>query len=257
MPTFRFTHRDDDTTIVFGAEKVQSWDSIKIGLTRNDTFRGLMRKYSGSIEFVKSMRDRIIRLVDKTGIETKAYITIEVGNDNKETGSFVRMGDGELKADMTTLDITELSAKLDYVGSGFEEVLMNRIDNEHEYNTHLSVDGDVIPTFGHETVDITLHDRVLELNGSNDIYFNLDESEDALSKGAFQKNEFIIPIPVFINNNSDSDIKNVLCQPVFNEEINNAENFYILKAEKTKVVNLKYEINTIAKSACEGSSVTL
>ena len=76
MPTFRFTHRDDDTTIVFGSEKVQSWDSIKIGLTRNDTFRGLMRKYSGSIEFVKSMRDRIIRLVDKTGIETKAYLTI-------------------------------------------------------------------------------------------------------------------------------------------------------------------------------------
>lgn len=245
MPTFRFTHRDDDGSIVFGAEKVKSWDSIKIGLTRNDTFRGLLRKYTGTMEFVKDVRRRIIRNVDKNGSEAQMYLTIEQGNDNKDRRSFSLLGDSEMKADMTTLEITELEAKINYKGSGFEEVLMNRIDNESEYNTHTSIDGDSIPTFVFETVDIELHDRVLELNSALDGGFNVDGKLDPLTIQSDTNSDFFVPIPFTINYASDTDFKNVSCQPYAISDLNNAETFVVLQAEETKTINIKYNIDTI------------
>lgn len=245
MPTFRFTHRDDNGSIVFGAEKVKSWDSIKIGLTRNDTFRGLLRKYTGTMEFVKDVRRRIIRNVDKNGSEAQMYLTIEQGNDNKDRSSFSLLGDSEMKADMTTLEITELEAKINYKGSGFEEVLMNRIDNESEYNTHKSVDGDTIPTFTDETVKIELHDRVLELNSALNGGFNVDGKADPLTIQSATNSDFFVPLPFTINYASDTDFKNVMPQPYAISDLNNAETFVILQAEESKTVNIKFNIDTI------------
>lgn len=238
MPTFRFTHRDDDGSVVFGAEKVKSWDSIKIGLTRNDTFRGLLRKYTGTMEFVKDVRRRIIRNVDKNGSEAQMYLTIEQGNDNKDRSSFSILGDSEMKADMTTLEITELEAKINYKGSGFEEVLMNRVDNESEYNTHTSVDGDTIPTFAKETIEIELHDRVLELNCS----FDVDSSNVELESVTNTDSRFC-PIALKSNYKSDEDFKEL--SPTIVTDINSAELFFLLKASESKTINIDYSINTI------------
>lgn len=235
MPTFRYTHRDNEQTIVFGAEKVKNWEGTKIGITRNDTFRGLMRKYSGTLEFVKDIRRRIIRVMDKYGSEASIHLKVEVGNDNKDRSSFRTLGSGELKADMTTLTISELDAKLNYVGSDFEEVLMNRIDNDVLYDTHTSIDGESIPTFDNEIRTIQLHDRVLELNDALDI-----DSTNVELTGNFVTS--YIPVAFTKAYTSDDDFKNVPIS-VYSDK-NAAESFFILQASSNKDININYSIST-------------
>lgn len=254
MPTFRFTHRDDDGLIVFGAEKVKSWDSIKIGLTRNDTFRGLLRKYTGTMEFVKDVRRRIIRNVDKNGSEAQIYLTIEQGNDNKDRSSFSILGDSEMKADMTTLEITELEAKINYKGSGFEEMLMNRIDNESEYNTHTSVDGETIPTFAKETVEIELHDRVLELNSN--LYIESSNINIDFKVGYSVIYSWSMVIPFTRKYASDEDFKQTSFYYTNDiNRLNDVEFFYILDADVSKSINVSYKINTKLNITTSGTIV--
>lgn len=164
MASFRFTLRDNNGSETFGTEMVRNWDAIKTNMTRHDTYRGVMRKYTGTIEFCRDIRRRLIRLVDKYGAEAEVWLKIEVGNDNRERKSFTLLGGTELKADMTTMDVTDITIAFNFVASGFEEVLMNRHDNDVQYATTKSIDGVTIPTFAHETQQIKLHDRVLELN---------------------------------------------------------------------------------------------
>lgn len=236
MASYKFTLRDIDGSVTFGSDKVMNWDSIEINQTRNQTYRGLLRKFTGELEFVGSIRKRLIRLVDRIGSEAEIYLTIYVGNDNRDRSSFKLMGDGELKADMTTWEVSELSCKCNFLSSGFEEVLMNRNDNEVEYNTHTSVDGVAIPVFLNETRRIELHDRVLELNSA----FDIDSSSVELN-GFFVTS--YIPVAFIKAYASDDDFKNVPIS-VFSDK-NASESFFILKASESKDINMNYSISTI------------
>lgn len=237
MASYKFTLRDADGSVTFGSDKVMNWDSIEINQTRNQTYRGLLRKFTGELEFVGSIRKRLIRLVDSIGSEAEIYLTIYVGNDNSDRSSFKLMGDGELKADMTTWEVSELSCKCNFISSGFEEVLMNRDDNEVEYNTHTSVDGVAIPVFANETRRIELHDRVLELNGKYDI-----DTSNLELPGASLGSTFI-PIAFIEQYSSDPDFKNVPISISYDQ--NTPDLFFILKASEAKDVAIEYSINTI------------
>lgn len=244
MASYKFTLRDIDGSVTFGSDKVMNWDSLEINQTRNQTYRGLLRKFTGELEFVGSIRKRLIRLVDRIGSEAEIYLTIYVGNDNRDRSSFKLMGDGELKADMTTWEVSELSCKCNFLSSGFEEVLMNRDDNEVEYNTHTSVDGVAIPVFANETRRIELHDRVLELNSALHIKYD----GDPINAYSTFNSDWFVPLPAIINYDSDKDFKNVIPVPLnINEEINSPDTFFILRASENKVVTVEFNISTVVK----------
>jgi hypothetical protein len=161
MNTFRFILRDPDGATTFGADQVQNWDSIVLSMTRNKTYRGLLRKFTGTFEFADKIRRRIIRVMDLYGSNAELYLTVQVGNANKDQGSFRTIGGGEIKTDMGSIDVRELTVELAFNASDFEEVLFSRDNNKVEYATNTSVDGATLQPY--TTKRALLHDRVLEL----------------------------------------------------------------------------------------------
>ena len=105
MNTYRFTLILPAGSFTFGAENVQNWQSLKISLIRNITYKGLFRKFTNDFDFSGFVRSEIIKSVDYYGIDVEIYIKIELGDGNKTNNSFKTIG--TLKGDMSTLNISE------------------------------------------------------------------------------------------------------------------------------------------------------
>ncbi len=241
MSTYRFTLRTNTGTQVFGADKVKNWDSVKIGITRNETYRGLLKKFTGTFEFTKNIRASLISLYDKYGSEAEIYMKVEVGNRNKDRSSFRQFGT-ELKADMSTFDVSELTVGIQFIASGFEEKLFNRDSNEVEYATNTSIDGDSIPVFANETRKIELHSRELLLKSS------LNIGLDAFPEVEFPTGTLLrfygLALPLNIGYRSDDDFKDsffAIKEADFPPE---PESFFLLQASEDKQITIDYSLNS-------------
>jgi hypothetical protein len=144
MNTLRFKLLDPLGVVTFGAESVRNWESVKVAMSRNDRYRGLMRKFTGEIEFANDIRNRLLQIIDIYGINAEIYLTVYVGNGNGDLFSYKVIGSGALKADTTTTGISELGIKFNFVSTGFEEKLFNRDDTEVEYSQLKTIDGEML-----------------------------------------------------------------------------------------------------------------
>lgn len=254
MNTFKFILRDPSGSVTFGAEMVKNWDATKLAITRNKTYRGAFLKLTTEFEFTGVIRRRLIRLVDIYGSDVEIYLTIQLGDGNKDAGSFKAIGSGERKADMTTWEPGELVCKLGFVGSGFEETLFNRHDTDTEYLKTESIDGIAIPQFTNEYRTARLHDRVLQLNSELNIDpslfgefpVSLRETSPITIPPLYQWHMYAsMSLPIAINYASDTDFKTTACTPVLSfSSINSADNFFLLQASEAKSINIDYSINT-------------
>lgn len=234
MSTYKFTLRTNDWSQTFGADMVSNWEAVKIGLTRNENYRGLLKKFTGTFEFVGSVRSALIALFDKYGSEAEIYIKVEIGNLNKDRSSFFQLG-SELKGDMTTFEIGELTANIQFSASGFEEKLFNRDSNDVEYATTTSIDGESIPAFTNETRKILLHDRILKIDSN----FKLEDQTctplAALPDYTVMKSSLVFA--------SDSDIKNTVGDVSHTQYEFLAEQCFLLNAQETKTIKIKFDFD--------------
>ena len=161
MASYKLTLRHPDGVDIFGTEYVSNWADISTSLTEHDVYKGVLREFSNTFEFNGYIRNRIVSMLDIYGYDVAIYLSIEKGNDNKEQWSFVQWSD-ELKADIQSIDIDELTCKIDFADNEFTAKLMARHDTKVNLDVTESIDGDNIGGLAYS--DIKLHDRKLIFN---------------------------------------------------------------------------------------------
>ena len=161
MASYKFTLRHPDGVDIFGTEYVSNWADIATSLTEHDVYKGVLREFSNTFEFNGYIRNRIVSMLDIYGYDVAIYLSIEKGNDNKEQWSFVQWSD-ELKADIQSIDIDELTCKLDFADNEFTAKIMARHDTKVNLDVTESIDGVNIGGLAYS--DIKLHDRKLIFN---------------------------------------------------------------------------------------------
>ena len=173
MASYKFTLRHPDGVDIFGTEYVSNWADISTSLTEHDVYKGVLREFSNTFEFNGYIRNRIVSMLDIYGYDVAIYLTIEKGNDNKEQWSFVQWSD-ELKADIQSIDIDELTCKLDFADNEFTAKLMARHDTKVNLDVTESIDGGNIGGLAYS--DIKLHDRKLIFNSKLEYTDKIDSA---------------------------------------------------------------------------------
>lgn len=163
MATFRYTLRTPDAVVQFGTDQVRNWQDVKPSIVKNRTYRGVFQTMTSTIEFVDQIRDLIIRTVDNHGYDVGIFLTIEIGNDNRERSSFRTFeGLSDMKAEISEIDITELAVSLNFIESGFVSDILNREAVKVNLDVTETIDGEtILPPYEDLLQDLHLHDRRL------------------------------------------------------------------------------------------------
>lgn len=163
MATFRYTLRTPDAVVQFGTDQVRNWQDVKPSIVKNRTYRGVFQTMTSTIEFVDQVRDLIIRTVDNHGYDVGIFLTIEIGNDNRERSSFRTFeGLSDMKAEISEIDITELAVSLNFIESGFVSDIINREAVKVNLDVTETIDGEtILPPYEDLLQDLHLHDRRL------------------------------------------------------------------------------------------------
>lgn len=228
MASYRFTLRTPDSAITFGTENVRNWKDIEPGLTQNDTYKFIFRKFTNTFEFTGFARQLIIQTVDSYGYDVDIFLTIEVGNDNKERWSFVQLATN-LKADVQELEVGELFASLNFADNEFESLLMNSDDKKTNIDITESFNGVELPAI--ETKRLWCHDRTLIFN-SQILTENNESSTFFISDGE-------LTLPTTIKYKSDDNFKSLIAGRNLPE---GAREFY-LQSEKNRTISFDFSIN--------------
>lgn len=248
MATFRYTLRTPDAAVKFGTESVRNWQDVKPSIVRNDTYRGVFQTMTSTLEFTGVIRDLIIRTIDSYGYDAEIFLTIEIGNNNRERSSFeVFEGMEEMKAELSDIDITELAVSLNFVESGFVSDMLNREDVKVNLDVTETIDGDALPAYSDILKPIYLHDRKLIFNSileNNE----LDKTYSTIAGGT----DYIIPLNITYR--SDDNFKNVIDQtpfpttPIIGEIFDNDLVSFYLNSDKARVLDLSIEIDLTLSS---------
>lgn len=162
MATFRFTLRTPLTAVQFGTESVRNWQDVKPSIVKNKDYRGIFQTMTSTLEFTGVIRDLIIRTIDEYGYDAAIFLTIEIGNNNRERGSFqVFRGMENMIADISEIEITELAASLNFTESGFVADILSRGNMKVNIDVTETIDGDPLPPYEGLLRTIHLHDRKL------------------------------------------------------------------------------------------------
>ena len=239
MASYKFTLRHPDGVDIFGTEYVSNWADISTSLTEHDVYKGVLREFSNTFEFNGYIRNRIVSMLDIYGYDVAIYLTIEKGNDNKEQWSFVQWSD-ELKADIQSIDIDELTCKLDFADNEFTAKLMARHDTKVNLDVTESIDGDNIGGLAYS--DIKLHDRKLIFNS----LLQYDPKIDILNSSQISGNDFsIFAFPFDIKYRSDDNFKSIPFNCSLADDLG-VNSFYLL-SEKSRQLNISIKIKNNIK----------
>nr|MDA3799790.1 hypothetical protein [Kiritimatiellia bacterium] len=186
MATYKFTLSTPDISQVIGADQVRNWSDIKPSYVVNDKYRGILREFTSTFEFVGDARRSIIRAFDKHGYDVDIFLTIDAGNDNGDNESYKQVA-YRLRADIQNIEIGALFVSLNFIDSGFVANIMNREDME--INIELpdvdgniqSVDGETVEAVDRLLWTATMHDRRLIFNSKysrKETTITLDQSAE-------------------------------------------------------------------------------
>ena len=235
MASYKFTLRHPDGVDIFGTEYVSNWADISTSLTEHDVYKGVLREFSNTFEFNGYIRNRIISMLDIYGYDVAIYLTIEKGNDNKEQWSFVQWSD-ELKADIQSIDIDELTCKIDFADNEFTAKLMARHDTKVNLDVTESIDGDDIGNLAYS--EINLHDRSLIFN----TLLEYDSKIDTIGGELFDTSGLsIIPFPFNKIYSSDDNFKNVIFGVYEDQDLGSSALY--LQSDKDRIVNFDIKVN--------------
>lgn len=231
MASYRFTLRTPDSAITFGTENVRNWKDIEPGLTQNDTYKFIFRKFTNTFEFTGFARQLIIQAIDNYGFDADVFLTIEVGNDNKERWSFEEIAVG-LKADVSEIEIGELFCSVNFADNEFEALLMDNDDKKTNIDITESFNGVALPEI--QSKRIRLHDRTLVFNSQ--ILTENDESQHVTTTPAG------LTLPCNVKYKSDDNFKYVISG--YNLDTPGTKEFYLQSdINRTIAFNFKFDFD--------------
>lgn len=256
MATFRYTLRTPDAVVQFGTDQVRNWQDVKPSIVKNRTYRGVFQTMTSTIEFVDQIRDLIIRTVDDHGYDVGIFLTIEIGNDNRERSSFRTFeGLSDMKAEISEIDITELAVSLNFIESGFVSDILNRESIKVNLDVAETIDGDtILPSYESLLQELYLHDRRLVFN-------TLLETEDVtnvypvIPKGTagLVYNSYV-SIPLTITYKSDSRFQNVISRLIYANvpPVTTIDSFY-LNSDKDRYIEFNLKLDCTISANAIGS----
>jgi len=160
MRTWKFRLTNDTRTINFGSNRVRNWSEIESSLVESETLRGTLFGYTNIFEFTEEVKTFITNILDTQGVDAVMHLQMWTGNESGHRSSFKEYGNQMKAVFIDTYNVDETTVKLSFAASEFEEMLMNRMDTEIEYDIEESIDGNDIGAAVY--VDALLHDRVLD-----------------------------------------------------------------------------------------------
>jgi hypothetical protein len=243
MASYKFTLRTPDNAIVFGTENIRNWKDIEPGLTENGTYKYLFREFTSTFEFTGFARQLIIETVDNYGYDAELFLTVEVGNDNKDRWSFEVAGN-ELKADLQEMEVGENHASLNFADSKYTAQIMDNHDKKIDVFLKESLNGVTIDKLA--TRDIRMHDRTLVFNSLYE--FNEDyDVETATGGGIGDSYRKYIVIPQIYTFRNDENLKNLLLAIVSPTGNSLAQSAIYLQSEKTRDLKISISISSIMR----------
>jgi hypothetical protein len=238
MATYLYKLRSNEGIQTFGSDNVKNWADIENNLARSATYKGITNKFTNTFQFTGQAKEYLKRLKTKHGVDADLFMTILVGNDNKERSSFVTLGDGqEYSGKLHDFNTVDTVIEINFENSGFQEKLFTRDGVKVNYDTYKSLDGEDIQPFDEELKKIQLHPRVLEL-------------KSLLSPDPFLVESSAIPsqdLNYYFAPNlqkkyaSDESVTSTSHYPVDDE--NSADLFFLYKSDTdNKQVNINYDL---------------
>jgi hypothetical protein len=135
----------------------EGWNDLKYTISRNQTYHGLFRSFSGTLRFTKDGKEYIDDVIDTYGFEDTIEITIK--ELNQTTFAYETKVNGVLNFDPETYVREENFTELNFEDSLVLKKMKNREDNKIAYNRKESIDGTILPGFTNEFVDVTMRGK--------------------------------------------------------------------------------------------------
>jgi len=174
------------------------WNDLKYTFSRNSTYHGLFRSYSGTLRFVKDGKTFIDNVVTNFGTEAEISIKIQELSNIKIWETKVN---GILNFDPETY-VRELTfTEVNFEDSVIHKKLKKREDLEIAYNRKETISGVLLPGFANET-------KTVELRGQN--------SDVADSKAVYPFEAFNRIIQVICDLDYNPVISSILGRPEYN-----------------------------------------
>ncbi len=185
------------------------WDSDEKEYARNETYHGIVAKFSNSLKFTGQAADAIDYIYRVFGPNAEIKLTREERHPITDAWTLSYFG----FLDLSTWEKTEGQVSLKFNSGGMEQLLKSRESEKVEIDRLTSIDGKVLPDL--KTIDVALEGRRIFLNTSytvkpTDNYTFLTNTTIGNTRGS------TVSVPLSIVNKShdeaQSPIPNTLVQ---------------------------------------------
>jgi hypothetical protein len=154
-----------DLTLEYAPE---GWNDLKYTITRNMSYYGLFRSFSGSLKFVEDGKEFIDNIIDTYGFE--AEIQIRIQELNQDTRIWETKVNGILNFDPKVYLKKQLYTEVNFEDSVIHKKFKNREDSDIAYNRKESVNGTILPGFASETKTVQLRGQNTDVANATAIY---------------------------------------------------------------------------------------
>jgi hypothetical protein len=146
----------------------EGWNDLKYTVSRNGTYHGLFRHYSGSMRFPNDGKDYILNILNTYGYE--AEIRIRIQELNQSSRRFETKVDGALNFDPDVFSIQENFVEMNFEDSIIHKKMKNRENSDVAYNRKESINGTVLPGFANESHTVQLRGQNTDTGNATAIY---------------------------------------------------------------------------------------
>jgi hypothetical protein len=233
MATYLYKLRSAEGIQSFGSENVKNWADIENNLARSSTYKGIANKFTNTFQFTGQAKEYLKRLKNREGVDADLFMTILVGNDNKERSSFEVLGDGqEYSGKLHDFNTTDTVIEINFENSGFQEKLFTRDGVKINYDTYTSIDGGTIEPFNEELKDIQLHSRILHLNSL------IESSDFIVPRESVQSVDYYFAPALIPKYKSDEKVTGTTFSPTDN--VNSADLFFYFNSKQDTNISISY-----------------
>ena len=146
----------------------EGWNDLKYTVTRNKSYHGLFRSFSGSLRFVKDGKDFIDNIINTYGFETT--IDIEIYELDQSTRIWGRKVNGILNFDPNVYVTEENYTEVNFEDSVIHKKFKNRETLDIAYNRKETLDGTILPGFSDETITVELRGQGTDTGDSTCVF---------------------------------------------------------------------------------------
>lgn len=146
----------------------EGWNDLKYTISRNGTYHGLFRTYSGAMRFVKDGKEFIDDILTTYGFEAEIGIVIQ--ELNQDTRIWETKVNGILNFDPEIYIKKENFTELNFEDSIIHKKFKNRENSDVAYNRKESIDGTILPGFASESETVLLRGQNTDSDDATAVY---------------------------------------------------------------------------------------